>query len=336
VIPSDKANRAAVFGELRRIEVHLGTRCNNLCVFCMSGANRDQQEDWASPERVREELRHFYEKGCRAAGFLGGEPTVYPHIIESIACARGIGYERIAICTNATRLSDADFCRRLVEAGLTRATLSIHSHRPEVEDGLITGVPGNLSRKVMAVKNLLALRRDGRLRDNISLNPVLCRPTMREMEKYIAFFGDLGLDDIRFNYIWPQGAVRNERAWTPSFKEAMPEIVRIMLLNEKRLGRHLSFGGVPRCALTLAGVSGRLGDFLAAKYLDEALFDPANDVSMATKKGPMQDRFVWQEVKKNVLKTAAPQCARCRFRNRCEGVWKTYADLYGLEELSPL
>ncbi|MFI5360710.1 MAG: radical SAM protein [Elusimicrobiota bacterium] len=332
----DERRGAAGFGEMRRIEVHLGTRCNNLCVFCMSSMNRDEKEDWARPEKVRAELRHFYGQGCRAAGFLGGEPTVYPHIVESIAYAREIGYERISICTNGTRLSDAQFCRGLVEAGLTRVTLSVHSHSPEIEDGLITGVPGNLERKMEALRNLVAMRRAGQLRDNVSLNPVLCRPTLKEMEKYIVFFGELGLDDIRFNYIWPQGAVRNDRAWTPSFREAMPEIVRILLLNERRLGRHLSFGGVPRCALALAGVSGRLADFLGAKYLDESLFDPANDVSMATKKGPMRDRFVWQDVKKNILKTAAPQCSRCRYEARCEGVWKTYADLYGLEELSPL
>ena len=334
MIPSNKANRPEAPASPRRIEIHLGTRCNNACVFCMSSINRDQKEDWARPERVREELRHFYEKGCRAAGFLGGEPSVYPHIVESIAYARGLGYERIALCTNGTRLSNADFCRALVAAGLTRVTLSIHSHRAEVEDGLITGVPGNFDRKTAAIKNLVALRRDGHLKDNISLNPVLCGPTLAAMEKYIAFFGGLGLDDIRFNYIWPYGAVRNERAWTPSFTEAMPEIVRIMLLNEKRLGRHLSFGGIPRCALTLAGVSGRLADYLAAKYLDEALFDPGNDVSMATNQGP--DRFVWQDVKKNVLKTGGPRCALCRYHSRCEGVWKTYADLHGTEELSPL
>ncbi len=321
-------------GELRRIEIHLGTRCNNFCVFCMSSMNRDQKEDWARPERVQEELSHFYEKGCRAVGFLGGEPTVYPQIIESIAYARGLGYERIALCTNGTRLSNADFCRSLTEAGLTRVTLSIHSHRAEVEDSLITGVPGNLGRKVEGIKNLVALRRAGHLKDGISLNPVLCGPTLPEMEQYIVFFGNLGLDDIRFNYIWPYGAVRDERAWTPPFTKSMPEIVRIMLLNEKRLRRRLSFGGIPRCALSLVGVSGRLGEFLAAKYLDEAFFDPGNDVSMATKQGP--DRFVWQDVKKNVLKTAGPQCARCRHQGRCEGVWKTYADLYGTEELSPL
>ena len=322
--------------EPRRIEVHLGTRCNSRCVFCMSSVNRDLKEPWASLDRVKEELRHFYDEGCRAAGFLGGEPTAYPHIVDCVSYAKSLGYGQIVICTNGLRLCDAAFCRRLVRAGLTRVTVSVHSHQPEIEDRLITRVPGALARKVRAVCNLVALRRQGLLPGDISLNPVLCRPTLRGMEEFILFFGRMGVDDIRFNYIWPHGEVKADPAWTPSFREAMPEIVRILLVNEKRLRQHLSFGGIPKCALSLAGVSGRLMEFLASKYLDEAGFDPGNDVSMATRQGPMRDRFVWQQVKRDVLKTMGSDCGRCRHQGRCEGVWASYAQLYGFTELRPL
>lgn len=320
----------------RRVEVHLGTLCNNRCAFCMSGVNRDNKEPWADAERVREELRHFRAKGCRAAGFLGGEPSVYPHILDSVAYAKEIGYENISLCTNGTRLSDSAFCAELVKAGLTRVTLSVHSHRPEIEDGLITLVPGNLARKIAGLRNLTELRRRGFLHGGIALNPVLCRPTLMDMEAYIAFFGELGLDDIRFNYIWPQGDARGDRAWVPSFREAVPELVRIMLINEKRLRKHLTFGGVPRCALAPAKLSGKMREYLSDKYLDEAGFDPDNDVSLATRNGPLRDRFVWQEVKRDVLKTMGPQCGGCAQRARCEGVWRSYVELYGFDELSPL
>ncbi len=323
-------------GEPRRVEIHLGTLCNNLCAFCMSSMNRDGHEPWAELERVKEELRHFRARGCRSAGFLGGEPTVYPHIVESIAYAKSLGYDRVSLCTNGTRLSDPAFCEALAAAGLTRATLSIHSHRAELEDGPITGVPGNLARKLAGIRNLIALRAAGRLPGNIALNPVLCRPNLDEMQEYIAFFGALGLDDIRFNYIWPQGEARGDRRWIPSFKEAMPKILRVMLRAEKRPRGHLTFGGIPKCALLLAGVKGPLLEHLASKYLDEVGFDPDNDVSMATRRGPLPDRFVWQEKKKDTLKAKGPDCGRCSHHARCEGVWGSYGELYGFGELTPL
>ncbi len=302
----------------------------------MSGVNRDQHEPWATRDRVFEELRYFHERGCRAVGFLGGEPTVYPHIIESVGFARELGYTRISICSNGTRLRDAVFCRRLVEAGLTRATLSVHSRHPEIEDRLATRVPGNLARKIAGLRNLIALRGEGYLRDGVSLNPVLFRRNLSDVEEYVSYFGGLGVDDIRFNYIWPEGDVHSDPAWVPSLREAMPSIVRLMLINERKLKKRLTFGGVPKCALRLAGVSGRLLSYLAAKYLDECGFDPANDVSIATREAEDCDRFVWQEVKRDRLKVQAASCGDCTERRRCEGVWRSYAQLYGLAELQPL
>ena len=249
---------------------------------------------------------------------------------------QGLGYCKIVICTNGLRLSDRFFCLRLVRAGLTRVTISAHSHQPEVEDLLITRVPGALERKVRAVRNLVALREQGLLPDGISLNPVVCRPTLQGMEDFIRFFGKIGIGDVRFNYIWPHGDVQTDPSWIPSFREAIPHIMRVVLANEKRLHKHLSFGGIPKCALLLSGVSGRLMDYLDSKYLDEAGFDPANDVSMATRQGPMQDRFTWQQVKRDVLKVKGPHCGGCSHRNRCEGVWASYARLYGFLELRPL
>ena len=36
--------------EPRRVEIHLGTLCNNRCAFCMSSMNRDDHEPWAALE----------------------------------------------------------------------------------------------------------------------------------------------------------------------------------------------------------------------------------------------------------------------------------------------
>ncbi|MFA6316115.1 MAG: radical SAM protein [Elusimicrobiota bacterium] len=319
----------------KRIEIHLGARCNNRCVFCMSADRRDKHEPWAGLERITAELEHFRRAGCTMVGFLGGEPTVHPHILEAVAHAKKLGYERIALCTNGTRLADKAFCLRLADAGVTRVTVSVHSHLAEVEDAL-TRVPGNHAKKVAGIRNLAALRRAGRFPDNISLNPVFSRRNMRTLKEFVLFFAGLGVDDVRFNFIWPHGEVPADRTWIPSYREAMPHAVRLMLLAEKRAVRsHVTFGAVPKCMLRLAGVSGRLLDRLASRYLDEAVFDPSNEVSLANMEGRPEDRFSWQEVKRDVFKTMSPRCRECRFYGGCDGVWKSYAELYGLGELEP-
>lgn len=320
--------------EGRRVEIKLGDLCNNRCAFCVSGDLRDAQAPWTPLARVKEELAAFRESGCDAVGFLGGEPTVYPWIEEAIAHARALGYARVALCTNGTRLSDEAFCERLVAAGLTRATVSLHSHRAEVEDGVMTRVPGNHARKVAGVRHMLARR--SRLRDGVSLNPVLSRKNLREMPEYLAFAKGLGAADVRFNYIWPDDLLRGVAEWVPSFREAAPEIVRAIVLNERRFGLRLTFGGVPRCVLRWAGVSPRLAEALAERHLDEVSYDPDNDVSIPSARGGCGDRFVWQERKRDSLKRRGPRCGECRHAETCEGVWRTYAEFHGLDELVPV
>lgn len=322
--------------EMRRVEIKLGDLCNNRCPFCVSARLRDSKAPWTPLARVREELAAFRAKGCDAVGLLGGEPTVYPWIVEAVATAQELGYARIALCTNGTRLSDPDFCERLVSAGLTRVTVSLHSQRPEIEDGVMTRVPGNHARKLAGIRNMLAFCSRGLMRDGVSLNPVLNRHNLRGMREYLVFAKKLGVADVRFNYICPDDLLRGWREWVPSFREAAPEIVKAIVFNERRIGLRLTFGGMPRCALFWAGVTPRLAMTLADRYLDEATYDPDNDVSIPSASGGRGDRFVWQQRKKDVLKMRGPRCGECRHAAGCEGVWATYAEIYGLEELSPV
>lgn len=313
--------------DLRNLELNVGTLCNNRCRFCSSGEVPGARR-WLPLERAREEIRRHYEQGCRALGFLGGEPTVYPHLLDCIRFARSLGYQRVTLCSNGTRLSDAAFVESLLAAGVTRLTLSLHSQQAPVEDRL-TGVPGNWERKLRGLRLLLEHRAQGRIPHGVSLNPVLSRRTLDGMEGYIEFFRGLGVADIRFNYIWPISRAEHDRGMVPAYREAMPEILRILMLNEKRFQIHLSLGGVPRCMLRWGGVrlSGRLAAAIARKYLCEA-------EDLPTEVFANEERFNWQARKHDHYKTRAPACARCLYAPTCDGVWRTYAALYGLEELA--
>ncbi|MEQ1918524.1 MAG: radical SAM protein, partial [Elusimicrobiota bacterium] len=237
----------------KNLELDVGMACNNRCVFCVSGDAKSAERRWLPLERAKEEIRAFHDGGCRSLGLLGGEPTAYPHILDSVRYARSLGYERVAVCTNGTKLSEPAFTDGLIEAGVTRFTISFHSHTPALEDKL-TGLPGNFERKLKGLRHLLTHKAAGRLPDNVSLNPVLNRKTYLHLKEYIEFFRGEGVDDIRFNFIWPQARVEKDREMIPTYREAMKEIVRVVLLNESRWKMGLSFGGIPPCMLRWSGV----------------------------------------------------------------------------------
>ena len=315
---------------MRNLELNLGMACNNKCLFCMSGNSRVSEKRWLPLDRAKREVLDFFGKGCRSLGFLGGEPTMYPRLADLVRYAKALGYERIELCSNGTRFSDPAYVDSLIEAGVTRFGVSIHSHEAAMEDAL-TGLRGNFGRKLKGLRHLRRLRFQGKVPHNVSLNPVLNKRTLPAVEAFIGFFRREGFDDIRFNYIWPQARVEHDKAMIPSYREAMPQLLRVMLLNEDRWRMHLTFGGIPCCMLALGGrrLSKPLFESLAGKYLSEC-DDLPTEVSLRG-----EDRFSWQERKREMLKTHAEGCAKCRFFASCDGVWKSYAALYGTGEMRP-
>ncbi len=314
---------------LKNVEINPGRLCNNKCIFCMSGEERDEHNPWASLGRVKNELEYHYQQGARSVGFLGGEPTAYPHIIESISYAREIGYQRIALCTNAMRLSQDDFLDEVLTAGLTRVTVSVHSHIAEIEEKLV-GIPQVLAMKLQAIDNLIAAKKSGRFADNISLNPVLNRLNAFQMENFIQFFIERGIDDVRFNFIWPQSRVLKDTSVVPRFRDVMPYILNTILINERNWKINISFGAVPFCV-----VPGFFRDHkeLLFKYFSEEGNDNPTEVGFINpdSEGDVH-RFALKARTRYDHRMKIPACRSCRFDSHCLGVWRSYVELYGAEE----
>lgn len=336
------------FDARRNLELNVGMACNNACVFCVSGLPEGKESRrWLPLDKARRELQVAYDAGCRSVGFLGGEPTIYPDLVPAVQFARELGYTRIAVCSNGMKYDDPAFVRTLVDAGVTRFAVSVHSHRPELELELIK-VPDGLERKVAGLKNLLAEKAAGRLPDNVSINPVLNKKTYKHVVEFIEFFTALGIDDIRFNFIRPEGkaevtegglAADNEvaRDVVPTFTEVAPYIRRAIVANEKRFRIHLTFGEMPLCGLPSELLS---NPRLLKKYVGE-FQDLTTDVALfaAPRKQEGQDgldRFNWQDRKRDFLKQSVRACGSCRYHGTCFGVARGYVGLYGEREFRPL
>ena len=319
--------------KLINVEINPGRLCNNKCIFCMSGEERDDHEPWADPKRMKAEIEARFNEGARSLGFLGGEPTAYPHIIDCMRFAKDLGYRRIVLCTNGVRLSGQGFLDDCLEAGLTRVTMSLHSHIPEIEERLV-GVPKILEKKVEALRLLTQARNCGFFKDGVSLNPVLCRLNAPYMEDYVRFFKARGINDIRFNFIWPESRVQNDKTVVPRFKDVVPSILNLILKNEKEIKIRLSFGGIPYCVLP--GFIHKNWPLLRRYFYEEGM-DLPTEVSFLEpdKKGKIQ-RFNWHEKGRNVFRAKAPACGGCLLDSFCMGIYQSYLNLYGDSEIEAI
>lgn len=324
----------------KNLELNLGKGCNNRCVFCLSGkVENPMHHRLISLKDAKREVELYYRKGCRSLGFLGGEPTIYPDLIEIIRFAKEKGYERIALTTNGMLCADMRFCERLIDAGVNRFTVSIHSYDQKTED-MITRVLGNFKRKVRALKNLVLLQKKGLVPCGVAINGVISRYNYRTLDVFIAFFKRMGIRDIRLNFIRLEGLAEEDIKSGVSMKVFKPYIKRLVDANERIFKINLNFGEMPLCMyadlLCRAG-----GDVLLKKYVGE-FFDLPTEVSLRNYERihftensrsvvvdqVIEKRFNFQEEKRNTFKEKLPSCGQCAMNAACEGIWKNYLLAY--------
>ena len=324
----------------RNVEINVGKACNNRCVFCLDGMPKKEDRSYIDFEKMKGELERWYNEGHRSVGFLGGEPTTYPKIVHSVAYARDLGFTRIAIATNATKLRLHHFADRILAAGLTRITISMHGHTAELEDRL-TRVPGNFEKKCTAIRYLVEQREKGMLKDGLSVNIVLNGWNYKFLPKMLRFFfEEMKLDDVRVNYVRPEGYAEGSRDLTPRYSEVVPMVVKSILLNEFHFKKTFTFGGIPMCMLPPKLLQ---SESLLRKYMGEYR-DLSTDCSIrsegyadgVTKIEGGRARFNWQDRKKHDLKGHPAACYSCDFSSVCEGVWQGYLDIWDEREFSPM
>ncbi|MCX5783843.1 MAG: radical SAM protein, partial [Elusimicrobia bacterium] len=72
---------------MKRVDIKIRFKCNNLCKFCVQGDKRHQFADKSLP-RVKKELSESWQNGASEVVFTGGEPTLHKDILKLLEFAR--------------------------------------------------------------------------------------------------------------------------------------------------------------------------------------------------------------------------------------------------------
>lgn len=312
-----------------KVEINLGKVCNLECAFCMSSSSRNMEADWMeSYEAAVRELRSLSLLGSEV-GFLGGEPTTHPQIIDLIKTAVDMGYKRVSLCTNGVLTSNMKTARELVEAGLTRVTLSIHSHRSEIEDAL-TCRRNSFHRKELSAENFAVLHEKGWMQNPPGINMVVHKKNYRFLKDFLDHFSKRGIREFRMNALRPEGRGREARPYFVRYITSAPYILNAVLYGWQR-GLRVTCGGFPPCVWP-KGVHAR------QDVLNRVWADQKEGVRMVSEHSPFggPQRFSWDEMRSAALKTKPRSCSKCRLDNLCEGIWISYGSIHGLREFGPL
>jgi radical SAM protein with 4Fe4S-binding SPASM domain len=124
-------------GVLKHAWIELTYKCDLECVHCYndSGPTRPAKSPLSRGEYA-DLLEKLKELGCRSVQFIGGEPTLHPHLADFVGAAARLGFDQIEVFSNLTHLSE-----KLISAlqgANARVACSFYSDLANVHDAITT------------------------------------------------------------------------------------------------------------------------------------------------------------------------------------------------------
>ncbi len=163
-------------------EIALTYRCNNRCRFCYAYSPYRESGEMTTDE-VKQVIDIIVDDAhVPSLSFTGGEPTLREDLIDLIAYGRERGL-RINLITNGIRCHDKEYVKKLVDAGLNSAQVSIEGPDAETHD-YIVGIPGAFDKTVQGIKNLQETD------IYTHCNTTICRPNVHKLEELVDFHAD--------------------------------------------------------------------------------------------------------------------------------------------------
>ncbi len=296
--PSEREAARHVRFVVMRPTVH----CNQDCLFC--SANESSQNAFSDPKTMLKAVARMAQRGVRRISFSGGEPTLSPDLVHFIRAANRCGIPEIEIVTNGVLLDRESKVKRLADAGLTHAFVSLHAH-DETISRMLTQKDGDHARTLKAIELLLA---SGVL---VAVNHVITERNLPYLRAFVdalhARFG--GSVFLSFAFVTPQyKALEHPHLW-PRLSETKTHLMHA-LHRAIELRQPVVVGsrqGVPPCML---------GPFAAWSDIFDLRAEAASEDAPQKLQGP--------------------PCQRCRYRGVCNGLWRPYAERFGFDELTPL
>ncbi|MBF0465118.1 MAG: radical SAM protein [Nitrospirae bacterium] len=123
--PSDKLTTTTDRKLTKRAVLYVGYLCNIKCIFCYYA--HTPAKNWHTLEECKEDAylyRNEYKNDC--VDITGGEPTIYPHIIELVKYCNEIGLKPTLI-SNMRALANVETLLKLKEAGVYDFLCSVHA-----------------------------------------------------------------------------------------------------------------------------------------------------------------------------------------------------------------
>jgi radical SAM protein with 4Fe4S-binding SPASM domain len=184
---------------LLSLEVEFNSDCNFKCIYCYTAdTNNSCIGDELTLEEQQRVILQGKDMGVRKIIILGGEPMLYPHILDMVRFIRDLGLE-VELFTNGANISPTT-ARMLYEYGVV-VVLKMNSFDEKIQD-ILSGVKGAYGQIQDAFRNL----KEAGYPDGcpMGISTVICGHNIDELVTMWQWLRDQNINPF-FEMITPQG-----------------------------------------------------------------------------------------------------------------------------------
>jgi sulfatase maturation enzyme AslB (radical SAM superfamily) len=318
----------------KRVRLFTGYQCNYDCKFCFYKGNISRPFD----KEIRRQSYMARINGIDSLDISGGEPTILIDWYHMVQFLKSLGFENLAVITNGSTFVNRDFFKGSIERGINEVLFSYHGPSENVHDTM-TGKKGSYKRLFNSISNAVELGVKIRIntvvtKDNYVYLPLIAKDI-------------LDIQPHCFNFL----PFRLENQSTPdnmiSYKESIKYIKEAIDILSTNSSIFISVRYLPFCVMNgyEKYVSGWLQKLFDPYEWSQYVFDCLEAVRLETF---MQDQCILPsrsridlefESTYNAIKSTtgfSTKCMSCSHKWICEGIWKTYAKKYGVDEFNPI
>jgi len=313
-----------------RTRLFIGYLCNINCRFCFykNTSHVDIRD------KIYQQLDWGKAYGIKDWDISGGEPSLLSYWFRLLKDMKTMGFRNIACITNGYKFADIDFLKKSMNCGLNELLFSVHGKDSESHDKM-TGVKGSYDKITKAILNAI---HEG---IKIRINVVVAKDNYKDVIS-IAEQANI-IKPIAFNFLPFRLENSAPKENCLKYKDAEPYIKDAIDILDKSIKIRVRY--IPFCVMEgyeeyVAMYLQRMFDeyewseYTIRKF-EHARFDrDVPELDCDSDKWKLEIDAIHKSIKH--VANHSFTCLRCKYIHICEGIWFSYARIWGIDEFKPI
>lgn len=227
---SDEIEHAVKNRQLLSMEIEFSAKCNFRCPYCYIPGHVPSDGE-LSKDELKDVMLQAHDLGAKKMIILGGEPMIYPHVMEMIAYIRNLGMN-VELFTNGSKMT-AKSAQELF-AQEVKVVMKMNTFDKKLQD-ILSGLRGANKIIESALNNLKAAGYPSE-KNLLAVSTIMCRDNVDDLVDMWRWLRKENIEPY-FEMITPQGSATNN-VWLSVDLRRIEEIFKeIALVDKEEFGR---------------------------------------------------------------------------------------------------